>query len=64
MIRKTLLVLLSVGLVCGLALVLLLVLMRRARQTKTAVGVPATYNEPMGLMCMVVMLVWLIVGTG
>lgn len=51
-----------IGLVCGLALVLLLVLMRRARQTKTAVGVPATYNEPMALIAALVMLVWLIVG--
>ena len=53
-----------IGLAGGLSLAMLFVLMRRARLTKTAVGVPATYNEPMALMAVVVMLVWLVVGTG
>ena len=51
-----------IGTSVGLALVMLFVLMRRARLTKTAVGVPATYNEPMVLIAVGVMLVWLIVG--
>ncbi|MHB1355729.1 MAG: UbiA family prenyltransferase [Anaerolineae bacterium] len=45
----------------SMCLVMLLILLRRARGTKTAVGVPATYNEPMVLIASLGMLVWLFV---
>lgn len=50
-----------IALSVGMALVMLLILLQRARGTKTAVGVPATYNEPMVLVATLGMLIWLFV---
>jgi 4-hydroxybenzoate polyprenyltransferase len=52
-----------IALTVGLALIVFAILFGRARRTGTAVGVPATYNEPAILIATGVMMVWLIVNT-
>jgi 4-hydroxybenzoate polyprenyltransferase len=47
----------------GLALAVGFLMLHRARMTRTAVGVPATYNEPMVFIGTLVMLAWLFVSS-